>query len=120
MPISGNADEKKYNAKHDVEPVVSRVHRYETKKVTAVDVPEAIMLGNSAYSTYHSAQLSVTKRLSRGLQFNAAYTFSKSIDNASADPGSTAGGGKPGRHQRNYPDNPRTSRRGGREHPGDA
>lgn len=59
------------------------------------DVPEAILLGNSAYSTYHSAQVSVTKRLSRGLQFNAAYTFSKSIDNASADPGSTAGGGKP-------------------------
>jgi hypothetical protein len=59
------------------------------------DVPEAILLGNSAYSTYHSAQLSVTKRLSRGLQFNAAYTFAKSIDNASADPGSTAGGGKP-------------------------
>ena len=59
------------------------------------DVPEAIMLGNSAYSIYHSAQVSVTKRLSRGIQFNAAYTFSKSIDNASADPGSTAGGGKP-------------------------
>lgn len=59
------------------------------------DVPEAIRLGNSAYSTYHSAQLSLTKRLSKGLQFNAAYTFSKSIDNASADPGSTAGGGKP-------------------------
>lgn len=59
------------------------------------DVPEAILLGNSAYSIYHSAQLSITKRLSRGLQFNAAYTFSKSIDNASADPGSTAGGGKP-------------------------
>lgn len=59
------------------------------------DVPEAIMLGNSAYSVYHAAQVSVTKRLSRGLQFNAAYTFSKSIDNASADPGSTAGGGKP-------------------------
>ena len=59
------------------------------------DVPEAILLGNSAYSTYHSAQVSVTKRLSKGLQFNAAYTFSKSIDNASADPGSTAGGGKP-------------------------
>lgn len=59
------------------------------------DVPEAIMLGNSAYSNYHSAQFSVTKRLSRGLQFNAAYTFSKSLDNASVDPGSTAGGGKP-------------------------
>jgi len=59
------------------------------------DVPEAILLGNSAFSDYHSAQFSLTKRLSRGLQFNAAYTFSKSIDNASADPGSTAGGGKP-------------------------
>ncbi|MGI9068065.1 MAG: carboxypeptidase regulatory-like domain-containing protein [Pyrinomonadaceae bacterium] len=59
------------------------------------DVPEAIMLGNSAYSSYHSAQFSVTKRLSHGIQFNAAYTFSKSIDNASSDPGSTAGGGKP-------------------------
>lgn len=59
------------------------------------DVPEAILLGNSAYSNYDSAQVSVTKRLSRGLQFNAAYTFSRSIDNASADPGSTAGGGKP-------------------------
>lgn len=59
------------------------------------DVPEAILLTNSAYSIYHSAQFSLTKRLSRGLQFNAAYTFSKSIDNSSADPGSTAGGGKP-------------------------
>jgi hypothetical protein len=59
------------------------------------DVLETLLLGNSAYSTYHSAQLSLTKRLSKGLQFNAAYTISKSIDNASADPGSTAGGGKP-------------------------
>ena len=59
------------------------------------DVPEAIRLTNSAYSIYHSAQFSLTKRLSQGLQFNAAYTFSKSIDNSSADPGSTAGGGKP-------------------------
>lgn len=59
------------------------------------DVPEAIMLTNSAFSIYHSAQFSLTQRFSRGLQFNAAYTFSKSIDNSSADPGSTAGGGKP-------------------------
>ncbi len=59
------------------------------------DVPEAIMLGNSAYSIYHSGQISLTKRLSHGLQFNTAYTFSKSIDNGSVDPGSTAGGGKP-------------------------
>ncbi len=59
------------------------------------DVPEAIMLTNSAASIYHSAQFSLTQRLTKGLQFNAAYTFSKSIDNSSADPGSTAGGGKP-------------------------
>jgi hypothetical protein len=59
------------------------------------DVPEAILLGNSAYSNYHSAQFSLNQRLSKGLQFNLAYAFSKSLDNASADPGSTAGGGKP-------------------------
>jgi Carboxypeptidase regulatory-like domain len=59
------------------------------------DVPEAILLGNSAYSNYHSAQFSLNQRFSKGLQFNLAYAFSKSMDNASADPGSTAGGGKP-------------------------
>jgi hypothetical protein len=59
------------------------------------DVPEAILLGNSGNSIYHSAQVSLNRRLARGLEFNLAYTFSKSIDNGSADPGSTAGGGKP-------------------------
>jgi len=59
------------------------------------DVPEAILLGNSGSSIYHSGQISLTKRLSRSLEFNASYTFSKSIDNGSSDPGSTAGGGKP-------------------------
>lgn len=59
------------------------------------DVPEAIQLGNNADSIYHSGQFSLTKRFSRGTQFNAAYTWSKSIDTGSADPGSTAGGGKP-------------------------
>jgi hypothetical protein len=33
--------------------------------------------------------------MSRGLQFNSSYTWSRSIDNNSADPGSTAGGGRP-------------------------
>jgi hypothetical protein len=33
--------------------------------------------------------------LSRGFQFNTSYTFSKSIDTSSSDPGSTAGGGRP-------------------------
>jgi len=59
------------------------------------DVPEAILLGNSAFSNYHSAQLSLTKRFSKGLQFNLAYAYSGALDNSSADPGSTAGGGKP-------------------------
>lgn len=59
------------------------------------DVPEAIQLGNHADSIYHSGQFSLTKRFSRGTQFNLAYTWSKSIDTGSSDPGSTAGGGKP-------------------------
>jgi hypothetical protein len=59
------------------------------------DVPEAILLGNSAFSNYHSAQLGLTKRFSKGLEFNLSYSYSKSMDTASADPGSTAGSGKP-------------------------
>ena len=59
------------------------------------DVPEAILLGNSAYSNYHSAQLGLVKRFSRGLEFNLSYAYSRAMDNASADPGSTAGSGKP-------------------------
>ncbi|MBL8166686.1 MAG: carboxypeptidase regulatory-like domain-containing protein [Acidobacteria bacterium] len=59
------------------------------------DVPEAVLLGNSAFSNYHAAQFSLNKRFSKGLQFNVAYTFSKAMDNASVDPGSTAGSGKP-------------------------
>jgi hypothetical protein len=59
------------------------------------DVPEAIQLGNYADSIYNSGQVSLTKRFSKGTQFNLAYTWSKSIDTGSADPGSTAGGGKP-------------------------
>src|SRR5438132_243149 len=37
----------------------------------------------TAQSTYNSLQISATKRLSKGLQFLAAYTYAKSIDNAS-------------------------------------
>lgn len=63
--------------------------------ILGFNVPEAILLTSNAYSNYHGAQFSLNKRLSRGLQFNLAYTFSKSIDIMSSDPGSTAGGGKP-------------------------
>lgn len=59
------------------------------------NIPEAVLLQSSANSIYNALQMSLTSRLTKGLQFNGAYTFSKSMDNNSADPGSTAGGGKP-------------------------
>lgn len=63
--------------------------------ILGFNVPEAILLESKGNSNYHGGQFSLTKRLSKGLQFTAAYTFSKSIDVMSSDPGSTAGGGKP-------------------------
>jgi Carboxypeptidase regulatory-like domain/TonB dependent receptor len=63
--------------------------------ILGFNVPEALLLRSNAHSDYHGAQFSLTKRFSQGLQFNAAYTFSKSIDIMSSDPGSTAGSGKP-------------------------
>ena len=63
--------------------------------ILGFNVPEALLLQSKGHSDYHGGQFSLTKRLSRGLQFNVAYTFSKSLDIMSSDPGSTAGGGKP-------------------------
>ena len=62
--------------------------------ILGFNVPEALMLRSNAYSKYHGAQFSLTKRFSDGLQFNLGYTYSRSIDVMSSDPGSTAGGGK--------------------------
>jgi hypothetical protein len=45
---------------------------------------------SNAQSSYHSLQTSLNRRISRGLQFSASYTFSRSIDNAS-NPGGGAG-----------------------------
>ncbi len=59
------------------------------------NVPEALLLTNGSTSEYDSAQFGLTKRFSRGLQFNVAYTLSKSMDDNSSDPGSTAGSGRP-------------------------
>jgi outer membrane receptor protein involved in Fe transport len=56
---------------------------------------EALYLQSRGRSNYHALQLEVTKRLSQGYQFHAAYTYSRSKDIFSADPGSTAGGGRP-------------------------
>ena len=37
----------------------------------------------TAESTYNSLQMSLTRRLSKGLQLLASYTYAKSLDNAS-------------------------------------
>jgi hypothetical protein len=63
--------------------------------ILGFNIPEAVLLDNTGRSLYNSVQLSVIRRMSNGLQFNVAYTYSRSKDTSSADPGSTAGGGKP-------------------------
>ena len=63
--------------------------------ILGFNIPEAVLLESSGNSIYHGMQLGLTKRFSRGIQFNAFYTWSKSLDYLSSDPGSTAGGGKP-------------------------
>ena len=45
---------------------------------------EAILVGNRASSNYNALQVQYRRRLSRGLQVLSSYTFSHSIDNASA------------------------------------
>ncbi len=63
--------------------------------ILGFNVPEALLLRSNGESDYHGAQFSITQRLSKGLHFNAAYTWSRSMDTSSTDPGSTAGSGKP-------------------------
>lgn len=59
------------------------------------DPTDAVILQSRGYSFYHSGQLNVTRRFSKEIGFNASYTFSKSIDIGSTDPGSTAASGRP-------------------------
>jgi hypothetical protein len=63
--------------------------------ILGFNVPEAILLANTGRSLYHSLQMNLVQRTSYGLQFNLGYTFSRSKDTSSVDPGSTSGGGKP-------------------------
>jgi hypothetical protein len=48
-----------------------------------VEVGSFLQIQSTAQSTYNSLQMSLTKRLSKGLQLLASYTFARSIDNAS-------------------------------------
>jgi hypothetical protein len=59
------------------------------------DTQDAVILQSRGYSSYHSGQLNVTRRFSKGYGLNFSYTFSKSIDIGSTDPGSTAASGRP-------------------------
>ena len=55
-----------------------------------VEVGGFLQIQSTAQSTYNSLQLSLTQRLSRGLQFLGAYTYSRSIDNSSGTNGGSA------------------------------
>jgi hypothetical protein len=63
--------------------------------ILGFNIPEAVLLANTGRSIYNSVQFNLLKRVSHGVQFNLAYTYSRSKDTSSVDPGSTAGGGKP-------------------------
>ena len=52
-----------------------------------VDLNSFFVNQTTAQSSYNSLQLSFNRRFSRGLQFLAAYTYAKSIDNASGSGG---------------------------------
>lgn len=59
------------------------------------DPTDAVILQSRGYSFYHSGQFNLSKRFTRGFGFTASYTFSKSMDIGSTDPGSTAASGRP-------------------------
>ncbi len=48
-----------------------------------VEVGGFLQIQSTAQSTYNSLQMSLTRRLSKGLQLLASYTYAKSLDNAS-------------------------------------
>ena len=85
--LGGMVDLNLANAGGAVIPFESRA------PILGFNIPEAV--ANTGHSIYNSLQVNFLKRMSDGLQFNLAYTFSRSKDTSSADPGSTAGGGKP-------------------------
>src|SRR5262245_62574427 len=53
------------------------------------DPTDSIILQSRGYSIYHSAQFNLSRRFSKGYGFTLSYSFSKSMDIGSTDPGST-------------------------------
>lgn len=70
--------------------------------------------GNIGSGTYHSGQFTLLRRFSRGLYLQAAYTFSKSIDNVSGsqstDELNATRAGQGGANILNFSDNPQQNR----------
>jgi hypothetical protein len=92
--VTGNPVD--YNVSNGLGTTAASVIGFEARgPIMGFNIPEAVLLQSSANSIYNALQFNVTKRFSHGFQFNTSYTWSKSIDNNSADPGSTAGAGKP-------------------------
>src|SRR5690606_26101922 len=79
-PVTGSVDLNLANPNGGIINFEARV------PILGFNVPEAILLESKGTSDYHAAQFNLTRRLSRGLQLNMAYTFSKSIDVMSVDP----------------------------------
>jgi hypothetical protein len=63
-------------------------------RVPVVGVPpdSLVLMESEGSSWYNGLEVSLTKRLSHGLQFLASYTFSKTLDTDGADINSTASG----------------------------
>src|SRR5262249_23258571 len=47
--------------------------------------PSGAYLDNPFTSAYHSLQLTLNRKFSKGLQFNSSYTLAKSLDSSSTD-----------------------------------
>jgi hypothetical protein len=63
--------------------------------ILGLDYANATMLRSNANSNYNALQMSLTKKFSNGYSFNAGYTWSKSIDTCSSDPGGSPGTTRP-------------------------
>ena len=79
---------------HPVREVTSNTVENISQRVPLIGVPpDSLQLMESEGSSwYNGLEVSLTKRLSRGLQFLASYTFSKALDTDGADINSTSSG----------------------------
>src|SRR5215831_16594112 len=66
------------------DPVFAPFTSFDSSGAVLGGIGPEFLMGNPSHSTFHSAEASVSKTSLRwGLGFQASYTFSKSLDNAS-------------------------------------